>query len=52
MLTFLDDSLGKEVGLLDHESRQWRGIITTPAAQLAEVTIGHNVSLEFQGALV
>jgi len=55
LLQFLEDSLGQEVGYLDHESRQWRGVILTPAAQVAEEKYsgcGHSASLEFQGTLV
>jgi len=58
LLKFLEDSLGEEIGILDHESRQWRGIILTPAAQIAEskyggpLSAGHSASLEFQGELV
>jgi hypothetical protein len=50
---FLVDSLGKEIGLLDHENRQWRGIITNPDAEIVEN--GRNnrtVSFEFEGSLV
>jgi hypothetical protein len=52
-LTFLADSLGKEVGLLDWENTQWRGLITTPDA---EITDNGNckkaISFEFEGDIV
>lgn len=52
-LTFLATSLGQEIGLLDWHNRQWRGLVTTPEA---EVTDGgncrKNVSFEFEGELV
>lgn len=53
MITFLRSSLGKEIGLLDWENRQWRGIITTPDARVTHV--GRNdrsIAFEFQGELV
>ena len=58
LLDFLEESLGKEIGYLDYESRQWRGIVLTPNTQLTEKRYGgpnqagHAVTLEFQGELV
>lgn len=51
---FLNESVGKEVGYLDYEGRQWRGVITTPAAQFREVgkLCQHEVTVEFEGELV
>lgn len=53
-LDFLAASLGKEIGLLDHENRQWKGIILTPDAEVTDA--GHpcrfSVTLEFEGELV
>lgn len=52
-LQFLNLSLGKEVGLLDHESRQWKGIITTPEAAATQVDRNsYSISFEFEGELV
>lgn len=53
LLEFFLDSLGKEVGLLDHENRQWRGIILTPDAEITHVgRENRSVQFEFDGALV
>jgi hypothetical protein len=51
-LTFLQDSLGQEIGLLDWEGRQWRGIIITPDTQATHVgKHDRSVTFEFQGRL-
>ena len=51
-LAFLKLSLGQEIGLLDHENRQWRGTITNPDAEVANPgRDDYSVSLEFEGAL-
>lgn len=49
-----DRSLGEDVGYLDHESRQWRGIFTTPQVKMEEVgpSFNHEITLEFQGVVV
>ena len=53
LFDFLLESLGQEVGLLDHENRQWRGIILTPDAEVSHVgRENRSVQLEFEGALV
>lgn len=53
LVTFLQSSLGQEIGLLDHENRQWRGIITTPDAEITHVgNCNYSVSFEFEGELV
>lgn len=50
---FLQKSLGQEIGLLDFESRQWKGFILTPTSAISEPKQhGHSVSLEFEGELV
>lgn len=50
--TFLAASLGLEIGLLDWEGRQWRGVITNPDTALVHVGRGNrSVSIEFQGML-
>ncbi len=52
LFVFLQASLGQEIGYLDFESRQWRGIILTPAAQVAEPSRrGFSVTLEIEGSL-
>lgn len=53
LFTFLQKSIGQEIGLLDFESRQWKGFILTPTTLISEaVKQGHSVSLEFEGELV
>jgi len=53
LLFFLNMSVGKEIGLLDFESRQWRGIILTPSTQIKEDSkVGFSASLEFEGVKV
>ena len=52
-LSFLGQSLGQEIGLLDYENRQWRGIITkpdTPVSNPANKDL--TISFEFEGELV
>lgn len=52
MIAFLRQSLGQEIGLLDWENRQWRGVITTPDAQVTHVNKNdRSVAFEFQGTL-
>jgi len=52
-LTFLGLSLGKEIGLLDHENRQWRGIITKPDTPVSNPENKDlTISFEFEGELV
>lgn len=51
-LKFLSESLGQEVGLLDYESRQWRGIITTPDTNVEYSPHRvRSITFEFEGAL-
>ncbi len=54
LLTFLQESLGKEVGILDFESRQWKGVILTPSAAFGQTGPDNgsfSASLEFEGVL-
>lgn len=52
LISFLRTSLGKEIGLLDWENRQWRGIVTTPDAQVTNTSKNDlSVSFQFQGML-
>jgi hypothetical protein len=53
LLSFFNSSLGSEIGILDFESRQWRGIILTPTSTITEPKAsGFNASFEFEGELV
>lgn len=53
MISFLRTSLGQEIGLLDWENRQWRGIVTTPDARITHVSRqDRSIAFEFQGQLV
>lgn len=52
-LDFLGDSLGQEIGLLDWYNRQWRGIITTPDAEVTDAgNCRKSITFEFEGELV
>lgn len=52
VLQFLEDSLGQEIGLLDWEGRQWRGIITNPDTAVTQAgACDHQVSIDFEGDL-
>ena len=52
LITFLATSLGKEIGLLDWEGRQWRGLIVTPNLLITHVKRGdRSIEFDFQGAL-
>lgn len=52
LVQFLEDSLGQEIGLLDWEGRNWRGIITNPdTAVSANGVCKNSVSIEFEGDL-
>jgi len=54
LLRFLNISIGKEIGLLDHEGRQWKGIILTPSARVKANTgreCQYSVSINFEGSI-
>lgn len=52
LLDFFKQSLGDDVGLLDYEGRQWKGIILTPEADKTEISKDrYSLSFEFQGEL-
>lgn len=52
LLTFMDDHLGKEIGLIDWEHRYWRGVITSPDGAVVEDAFDtFTASFEFQGEL-
>lgn len=48
VLDFFQETLGKEIGIRDWENRLWRGIITTPDAQLTRHKGTCNVDLSFE----
>lgn len=53
LFEFLERSIGQEIGILDFESRQWKGILLTPSSAISEPRKdGYDVSLEFEGELV
>ena len=52
LLTFLDDHLGQEVGMIDWEQRYWRGVIMTPDDPITEDSFNsYSASLQFEGEL-
>jgi len=53
LLTFLIQSIGQEIGILDFESRQWKGVLLTPSNAISEPRSGgFSFSLDFEGELV
>lgn len=52
LIDFLNTSLGEEIGLLDWENRQWRGIIVEPETTVTPQVGGHSIRLVFEGILV
>jgi hypothetical protein len=53
LLDFLNDHLGVEIGLIDWETRYWRGIITTTTNPVIEDSFdNYTVNLEFEGELI
>lgn len=52
ILEFLNTSLGEEIGLLDWENRQWKGIIVAPETDVTPQVGGHRVRIIFEGELV
>lgn len=49
LLLFMSDTLGKEIGLRDFESRTWRGLIVNPDAQMFQVNRCHYaITLDFE----
>lgn len=52
LFNFLHDHLGVEIGLIDWESRYWRGVITTPDNPITEDSFdNYTVNLEFEGEM-
>lgn len=52
ILDFLNTSLGEEIGLLDWENRQWKGIIVAPETDVTPQVGGHRVRIIFEGELI
>lgn len=52
LLTFIDEHLGQEIGMIDWEHRYWRGIITTPDEPVVEDRFdSFTASFQFEGEL-
>jgi hypothetical protein len=52
ILEFFEVTIGKEIGLLDFQSRQWRGIVITPTSQFGnEDRPGNSMTMEFEGTV-
>lgn len=52
LLTFFEDHLGQEIGLIDWEHRYWRGVITTPNEPIVEDQFdSFTATFEFEGEL-
>ena len=51
IITFLNTSLGKKIGLTDHEGRSWEGFIVAPETEVRTETDGVAVELVFEGVL-
>ncbi len=54
LVSFFEDNIGLEIGLLDDENRQWKGIITQPDADITDVRgdgCSYSVIFEFEGEL-
>jgi len=52
LLTFMDDHLGQEIGLIDWEHRYWRGVIISPEEPVIEDRFdSFTASFSFEGEL-
>jgi hypothetical protein len=52
-LTFISESLGKEIGYEDFETRQWKGVILNPEEAINQQDIcSYSARVEFQGVIV
>jgi len=52
-LDFISDHFGEEIGLIDWESRYWRGVVMTPSDPVTEDSANYfSFSFEFEGELV
>lgn len=53
LLDFIEDTLGAEIGLLDHERRIWRAIITNPnEAIIQDSRTRYSATIEFEAERV
>lgn len=54
IVDFVNESLGKDIGYLDYESQQWKGIILNPETLITDLTKACNYSADvtFQGEVV
>ena len=52
LLAFLNTSIGQDIGYLDHENRQWKGLVLTPEAVVTNNDRGgYTVTFELEGTL-
>lgn len=51
LLTFLNASLGKLIGLLDWEGRQWEGVILAPETDVIPTVNGYRIRIVFEGVV-
>lgn len=52
LLTFIDDHLGQEIGMIDWEHRFWRGVITNPDEPAIEDRFdSYTINISFEGEL-
>lgn len=52
LLTFIEDHLGQEIGLIDWEHRYWRGVIVTPDEPVVEDSFDRfTANFDFEGEL-
>ena len=49
IITFLNTSLGKEIGFADWEGRTWKGVIVAPDTNIIEQQTGRALQLVFEG---
>ena len=54
LIDFINESLGMDIGYLDYESRQWKGIIINPKAVVTDLTrmCNYSADIEFMGEVV
>ena len=52
LLTFLNNYVGQELGLIDWEKRYWRGVVVSPEVDVIEDSFNsYTVSFDFEGEL-
>ena len=53
LLSFIENSIGQQITLVDYEQRNWLGVIITPSADIKQTLEQDNsVTLQFEGLLV